>query len=764
MNKKQYNLMNWESIESVIYADCDHPFEILGINQVKEEKLLQVFYPGAQKVILNILKPAAKSMEMECVDEAGFFSLFVTKNNITDYSLDVYYKNRTEKNLKCSYDELPKIPAAFTDKYKSGKCNDAFNVLGSFFDGNKTTFVLWAPEALRVSLVGDFNEWDGRVYPMERINDSIFALTVYGLSEGDRYQFELKLKGEKVVRKNDPYGKLFKNRCSFITKALPLIKKCEPVVTSQNGLNILQVSLCDLIIKKTDNYRKAANSLINYAKKGSFTHIQILPVNENDISEKKPYYHTGVYCVDGNKGSLKDLRDFVDECHKAGLGVIGDVNLAFFSKERAGLSCFDGTCLYEHMDQRQGYHPYYDAMLYRYGSGPVRSFLISALNYYLTSFGFDGFYFGEVASMLYLDYCKKEGEWLPNENGGKENLDAIDFIKDVNSFVHKKNSSLLTFAGIDAYWNDVTGKDGKSLGFDYMWNTGFENDINDYIHTEAARRSANYSKLVDNMDYAFSEKFVLPFGYMDNNAKETFLSSIPGKNADKLANLRFAFAFRAFYPGSKLTFFDIETLLEDSFVSRDEKDIFASFIESLNTFKDNDSVLKGIDCISKDNISFINRELSSENVAVYDISNDKNKIVVILNGSDENKQKFVFGVPYKGKFKEIFNTAAKEYGGTGFGNKSVITTKEESCHGYDDSICVKIPAYSVIVLSYRPFTESELKEIRLKKRNILLKSIEEQKKLIEADKNMRIKQITKEADAKEAELDKLLKEFDKSSD
>lgn len=760
MNKKQYNLMNWESIESVIYADCDHPFDILGLIKVKEERLLQVFYPGALKVVLNITAPAAKSIEMECVDEAGFFALFVTKFKIEEYNLDVYYKNRVEKNLKCPYDDCPCVPSTFVKEYKEGKAGDAYKFLGCFRDKDKTTFVLWAPEALRVSLVGDFNEWDGRIYPMQRINDSIFALTVFGLNEGERYQFELKLRGEKVVRKNDPYGVLFKNRCSVITDKLPLIKKVKPI-KKPSKLNILQVSLGDLIVKKTDNYHKAAASLIEYAVKGGYTHIQLLPVNENDVSDRRPYFHTGVYGIDGNKGTLKDLKDFVEECHNSSLGVIFDMNIAFFSKERNGLACFDGTCLYEHMDSRKGYHPYFDAMLYRYESGPVRSFLASAVSYFISEFGFDGVYFGEIASMLYLDYRKNDDEWLPNKDGGKENLEAVDFLKFINGFLHHKYPGVVTFAGLEAYWNNVTGKDENSLGFDYMWNTGFESDIYDYVHTENSSRSSYYSKLVDNMDYAFTENFVLPFGYKDNNDKGTFLQTIPGKVKDKIANLKFAYAYRAFYPGSKLTFFDIDTLLDDSLISRDDKNNFNSFAVDLQNFASGNAVLGSFD-LKFDNYSFVNRELSSENVAVLNISKGKDLVMVVINGSDENKSKFVFGVPFKGKYKEIYNSSSKDFGGEGTSNKTVITTREEPCHGYEDSVSVKIPAFSVLVFAYRPFTDKELEDIRLKKRNLLLKSIEEQKKIIEAEKNNKIKQITKEADAKEAELDNLLKEFDKN--
>lgn len=757
MNKKQYNLMNWESIESIIYADCDKPCNILGLSEIKGEKLIQVFYPGALKVVLNIVKPSAKSLEMECVDEAGFFALFVTKYSVEEYTLDVFYKNSVEKGLKCPYDISPQVSADFISQYKSGKSLDAFKTLGCFHDKDTTTFVLWAPEALRVSLVGDFNEWDGRIYPMQRINDDCFAISVYGLNDGDRYQFELKLKGEKVVRKNDPYAVLFKNRCSVITSKLPFIGKKKKIGTFDK-LNILQVSLGELIVKKTDNYHKAAASLIDYAKNHSYTHIQILPVNENDISDRMPYYHTGVYGIDGNKGTLSNLRDFVEDCHNAGIGVIYDFNIAFFSKERCGLSNFDGTCLFEHMDSRKSYHPFYDAIVYRYESGCVRSFLLSAVNYYISEFGFDGFYFGEIASMLYLDYQKSEGEWIPNDDGGKENYEAVSFIRDLNAYIHKKHSGVLTFAGIDAYWNNVTGKEPQSLGFDYMWNTGFESDIFDYTHLEADRRSNFYSKLVDNMDYAFSERFVLPLSYKDNK-EDTFLHSIPGKTNEKLANLRFAYAYRAFYPGSRLTFFDIETLLEDSNIQKDERNKFAAFTLALQKFINGNSVL-GKDFV-KDDISFVNRELSSENVAVYYVRHDDECIMIVLNGSDENKNKFVFGVPFKGKYKEIFNSSDACFGGDGFGNKSVITTKEESIHGYDDCVSVKIPAFGVLAFAYRPFTDKELEEIRLKKRNILLKTIEEKKKIIEAEKESKIRQIKKEADEKEAELDNLLKEFDK---
>ena len=462
MDNKLYEMMDWAAVEGIVYSEEDHPHDILGAHVTEEGILIQTFLPTAKSVTV-VLKDSKKEYPMDLEDEEGFFAALLPGKRIPKYHYHVDFGEEADgKENIVEYEDpyrfAPQITEKETKKFNAGICYDIYEKLGSHpmtVNGVEgVLFAVWAPNAMRVSVVGDFNLWDGRRLPMRRLWDSgIFEIFIPGVREGENYKFELKLKGGLTYLKADPYAfgqqlrpdtaSVVRNIDGFAWEDEAWILAREKSCPEKEPMSVYEMYLGSFA-KPEDgrryyNYREFAPKVISYVKEMGYTHVELMPVMEHPLDGSWGYQVIGYYAPTARYGTPQDFMYFVNELHKAGIGVILDWVPAHFPRDAYGLSGFDGTCLYEHKDPRQGAHPHWGTLIYNYGRPQVSNYLIANALYWIEQFHADGIRMDAVASMLYLDYGKEAGQWVPNQYGDNKNLEAIEFFKHINTLVLGRN-------------------------------------------------------------------------------------------------------------------------------------------------------------------------------------------------------------------------------------------------------------------------------------------------------------------------------------
>lgn len=731
MSDKLYELMDWPEIEAVVYSEEYAPREILGPHVTGDGVLVQCFFPGADKVTVKTTKDG-REYPMSKEDDAGYFAVLLSGRKIPEYT---YLVEQEGEQIEC-YDAYA-FPCQITleeeQKFINGICYDIYEKLGAHpmtvngVDG--VYFAVWAPNAARVSVVGDFNHWDGRVYQMQRLSVSgIYELFIPQIPVGSLYKYELKLKDGLTYLKADPYANQAELRpatasvvadlTKYIWKDQTWMKERKKIQTEDAPMFVYEMHLASW--KKPEdgrefyNYRELAPMIVAYVKEMGYTHVELMPVMEHPFDASWGYQVTGYYAPTSRYGSPEDFMYFVDTLHQAGIGVILDWVPAHFPRDTFGLANFDGTCLYEHLDPRQGYHPHWGTLIYNYGRPQVKNFLIANALFWTEKFHADGIRFDAVASMLYLDYGKNDGEWVANIYGGNENLDAVELLKHLNSIFKKKHPDALLIAEESTAWPRVTGsvdtEDG--LGFDYKWNMGWMNDFIGYMSNDPYFRGAHHNELTFSMVYAYSERFMLSLSHDEVvHQKGSLLEKMPGTEDKKFANLRAAYGFFMAHPGKKLLFMgqeygqvhewaenkalDWEDLEKPA--HRQMQNYMKALIQLYKTHPalwkldyDSDG-FEWINCVEweKSMVTFLRKSKKQEDT-----------LVVICNFSDVTYEEELVGVPYAGKYKEILNSDAKEYGGTGVVNPRVKIAKKEETDDRPYTIKVKVAPLSVAIYSF----------------------------------------------------------------
>ena len=731
MSDKLYELMDWPEIEAVVYSEEYAPREILGPHVTGDGVLVQCFFPGADKVTVKTTKDG-REYPMSKEDDAGYFAVLLSGRKIPEYT---YLVEQEGEQIEC-YDAYA-FPCQITleeeQKFINGICYDIYEKLGAHpmtvngVDG--VYFAVWAPNAARVSVVGDFNHWDGRVYQMQRLSVSgIYELFIPQIPVGSLYKYELKLKDGLTYLKADPYANQAELRpatasvvadlTKYIWKDQTWMKERKKIQTEDAPMFVYEMHLASW--KKPEdgrefyNYRELAPMIVAYVKEMGYTHVELMPVMEHPFDASWGYQVTGYYAPTSRYGSPEDFMYFVDTLHQAGIGVILDWVPAHFPRDTFGLANFDGTCLYEHLDPRQGYHPHWGTLIYNYGRPQVKNFLIANALFWTEKFHADGIRFDAVASMLYLDYGKNDGEWVANIYGGNENLDAVELLKHLNSIFKKKHPDALLIAEESTAWPRVTGsvdtEDG--LGFDYKWNMGWMNDFIGYMSNDPYFRGAHHNELTFSMVYAYSERFMLSLSHDEVvHQKGSLLEKMPGTEDKKFANLRAAYGFFIAHPGKKLLFMgqeygqvhewaenkalDWEDLEKPA--HRQMQNYMKALIQLYKTHPalwkldyDSDG-FEWINCVEweKSMVTFLRKSKKQEDT-----------LVVICNFSDVAYEEELVGVPYAGKYKEILNSDAKEYGGTGVVNPRVKIAKKEETDDRPYTIKVKVAPLSVAIYSF----------------------------------------------------------------
>lgn len=731
MTKKLYKMMNWPVIEEIIYSESQDPHAILGPHVQGNGTLIQAFFPGAQKVTLQLTKDMAEK-EMELADDDGFFAVWLPVKNVGAYRYIVSYENGSVETMQDAYRHECLITAEDEEKFAMGVHYTVYEKLGAHplnLDGEDGVyFAVWAPNALRVSTVGDFNHWDGRVHQMRKLPSGIFEIFIPGVKAGDNYKYEIKLKTGLTYLKADPYGNAAQLRPETASVVADLrnfkwedkefIKKRKTFQKENAPISVYELYLGSFLAPKDDeeyaNYREIADKLIPYVKEMGYTHVELMPVMEHPLDASWGYQVIGYYAPTARYGTPEDFMYFVNELHKAGIGVILDWVPAHFPRDIYGLSSFDGTCLYENPDEQRRSHPHWGTLVFDYGRPEVSNYLIANALFWVEKFHADGIRMDAVASMLYLDYGRNPGEWMANIYGGNENLEAVELIKHLNSMMGKRNPGVLRIAEESTAWPMVTGslEDG-GLGFDLKWNMGWMNDYLDYIKYDPYFRSHHHSELTFSMIYAYSEKFMLVFSHDEAvHGKSSMLGKMPGEREQKFANLRLTYAYMFTHPGRKLLFMgqDIGEFSEWNEMRQTEWELLkypdhkgmAALVKKLNELYTTKPALYEWDD-KPEGFAWINSINSAENLLTFMRRTRKKEslLVVAANFSGVEKQVKI-GVPYEGSYKEILNTDAEEFGGSGMIKKRAKRAVKKEWDDRPYSVSITLAPLSASILEFRP--------------------------------------------------------------
>ena len=724
--------MNWPEIEAIVYSEHDKPRQVLGPRITQNGVLIQCFFPDATGVAVVI---GEKKHNMEQVDQAGFFTCLLARKRIPKYTYEVRYADGTVLNVPDIYAFPESIPEEELELFNRGIQYRIFDYLGAHeieLNGVKgVRFAVWAPCAIRVSVVGDFNYWDGRRTPMQRHSSSgVFELFVPGVSAGALYKFEIKSRGGLTYCKADPYAnasELRPNTASIVANLDNFNWKDESWIEKRRNTNpdtapmyIYEVHIGSFKKPSEENgsfynYREIAVILADYVKKMGYTHIELLPVMEHPFDGSWGYQVTGYYAPTARYGTPEDFMYFINYMHEKGIGVILDWVPAHFPKDSFGLSNFDGTCLYEHRDKRQGEHPHWGTLIFNYGRPQVKNFLIGSALFWAEKYHVDGIRVDAVASMLYLDYGRNPGEWIPNVYGGNENLEAIEFIKHLNSIFRQRENGAVMIAEESTAWPKISGdlNDG-GLGFNFKWNMGWMNDFTEYLRKDPLFRKTCHGALTFSMMYAYSERFILALSHDEVvHGKGSLINKMPGYRNDKFATLRAAYAYMVGHPGKKLLFMGQDFGQErewseerslDWFLLEDEKHAaMQNFMkELLKLYKKYPALyvkdyepfgFEWMSCDDADHsiVSFVRR------------GNEGDKeLLFICNFTPVVYTDKPMGVPYAGKYKEILNSDAEVFGGFGNVNPKVLTSSAQFTDGRENSIKVTVPPLGVAVFTCTP--------------------------------------------------------------
>lgn len=740
MGNRLYDLMDWPSIEGVVYSECDEPMELLGGRICKDGFLIQTFAPDA--VEMNVRVDGRKKLyPMEKMDEAGFFAVLLSGRKKVSYTFvkeDIYGKKTEYKDIY-SYGRQECMQALLKisqngrseyniNKFMTGSAQDAYKYMGSHeavVDGiSGMIFGIWAPDARRVSVIGAFNKWDGRVFQMEKDYDTgIFFLFIPDMKPKTPYCYEIKLKDGQVVKKADPYAQFASNDVIYASLAgvNPEEKNFKwtdagwkQEDTKHKPLSICEIDILDL---KDDTIEDRIEAL-------GFNCVEIM--NVCAVRNGSSAETINFYAVNCEVGGLR-LKAFIDKMHKKNISVIIDWNGAFMSQGEYSLVYFDGTHLYDTGKVNLDNHPELNVASFDYSKPQVRSFLMSNIRYWIEEYHVDGLKFSETASMLYLDYGRKPGEWIPNIYGGKENINAVEFIQNVRKMVDSLQKNTILAAEESSGWQFVTGDiaDG-GLGFDYKWNDGWKKELVPFIEMDPLFRKGIYGRLTYSMLYQYSDDFIIGFSRNGYGWKKGILKDIvPDNGEDVLNHVKTALGYMYFHPGKKLI-----NIKECSGVEK--------FVAQMNNLYRNTKALYECD----DNPSGFEwaDDISAEETVIAVLRRDESgqSVIGAVNFTPVERKEFCIGVDEAGKYTDVLNDSA------------VYESSEHKWNSKDESVFVDLKPLGISLYTYEPYTEIEKERIKIEKET--KEALMLAKKEADEAKAVKDAAIERAKQAKEAEI------------
>jgi len=725
--RKAVFAINWMEVDALVQGIHNNPHHILGMHECIDDLYINAYLPGA-KVVNAIEVSTRKKYTLVSERVPGFFSVVIKDKKPFEYKLNVRFDNGDEVTYFDPYVFEPVIDPIDISLFNEGKHYSIYEKMGAHpmtVDGVEgVLFAVWAPNADRVSVVGNFNNWDGRRHPMRKLDYSgIYELFIPGKLVGEIYKYEIKAKSGQVFMKSDPYAFSSEVRpanasrivdISYKWKDTAWMEKRETKDTDAQPMAIYEMHLGSWK-RPTDgreffNYRDIASLLADYLLMMNYNYVELMPIMEHPYDPSWGYQVTGYYAPTSRYGSPADFMYFVDYLHSKGIGVILDWVPAHFPKDEHGLGRFDGTALYEHEDPKRGEHPHWGTYIYNYGRNEVRNFLVANALYWAEKYHIDGIRIDAVASMLYLDYGRGDGEWLPNIYGGNENLEAIDFIKELNSKMHELHKGVIIIAEESTAWPMMTHPvEAGGLGFDYKWNMGWMNDFLNYMKLDPLYRKYHHNDLTFSMVYAYSEKFILVLSHDEVvHEKGSMIAKMPGGYEDKFSNLRVAYGYMMTHPGKKLLFMGQEIAQFTEFNENAEVDwslfefdahvFMQGYVKELNELYKTEPALYELDS-SPEGFTWINCNSANTSLLSYVRKGKKESdtLLIICNFTPMEHKAYKLATPSGGRWQEIFSSDNNRYGGEGRNNKTVKQAKKAECDGQEHYISVTVPPLSISV-------------------------------------------------------------------
>lgn len=736
MNKRLEDWINWILIDELKSGIINAPKHLLGNHDYGDGQVIMVYRPHAEKVC--VVSPTGKNRdEMECLSDGvyGFYSA-KKKYKGTKYRIETTYQDGTTVVTADAYAFDSQITDFDTYLFAEGKHYDVYEKFGAHpmtIDGVKGTyFAVWAPHARRVSVVGDFNMWDGALNPMQMMQTSgIYELFIPDVAPGAVYKYQILTRDGEILYKADPYG----NQCQvrpdnanvvadltgYKWKDTDWIENRKQQTRETELKKPMAIYECHLgswkkKIEDSDfgfyTYRELAKMLCDYVKKMGYTHVELMGTAEYPFDGSWGYQVTNYYAPTSRYGSPEDFMYFVDHMHANGIGVILDWVPAHFPRDAHGLGRFDGMPLYEHPDPRRGEHPDWGTYIFDFGRNEVSNFLTANALFWVEKFHVDALRVDAVASMLYLDYGKQDGQWLPNKDGGNENYDAIELLRKINTVMEERNPGAFLIAEESTAWAGVTAPASmKGLGFLYKWNMGWMNDFLEYMKMDPYFRSFNHNRLTFSLSYTYAENYVLVISHDEVvHLKCSMLNKMPGVEKDKFANLRTAYGFMYGHPGKKLLFMgqefgqlrewsearSLDWFLLDQPLHKKMQKWVADLNHMYTTYDAcyyNDNNQMGFEWTKVDDantsiIAFVRRGKTV-----------KDQLLFVCNFVPVERKDYWIGVPCLTEYEEIINSDAKIYGGSGTKNGKVKAF-EEKCDRMPYAISIDIAPLSMMVFKY----------------------------------------------------------------
>jgi 1,4-alpha-glucan branching enzyme len=722
MNKPSKEKMLDPNIIKITEARHHDPFSVLGRHSQNKKTVIRVFLPYAEIVKIGVDGP-----QMDRIAGTDFFELYPQEMLPKHYELHWTDKDGVQHQHFDPYTFGTVLPEFDQHLFAEGRHWHIYQKLGAHLhtiEGIQGVyFAVWAPNAQRVSVVGDFNQWDGRVHAMRTLGGSgIWEIFIPGLKVGCLYKFEIinRQSGELLV-KSDPYGQQFEFRpqtAAVVTNENSYVWQDSKWMTERKNRNWLHepMSIYEVHLGSWHrdpqgnfmNYRDLALKLVAYVKDMGFTHIELLPITEHPLDISWGYQTTGYFAPTSRHGKPDDFRFFVDIFHENGIGVLLDWVPAHFPKDSFALARFDGSALYEHEDPRKGEHRDWGTLIYNYSRNEVKNFLLSSAFFWLEEFHLDGLRVDAVASMLYLDYSREANDWIPNMYGGNENLEAIDFLRQMNQVTHEQHPGTIIMAEESTSWPQVTRPTWTGgLGFSMKWNMGWMHDILCYMKENPVHRPYHHDQLTFGMLYAFSENFILPFSHDEVvHGKQSLLNKMPGDEWQRFANLRLLYTLMFTYPGKKLLFMGCEFAQGCEWSVNNVLDWYVldyahhrgvqTLVKDLNKIYTTHSALYFYD-FDYHGFEWIDCHDVQQSIICYRRKSGNEDLVVILNFTPVPREGYRVGVPHAGQYYEIFNSDSHYYDGGNIGNGHVFS-QPVPWMNLPHSILVTLPPLAGIIL------------------------------------------------------------------